>query len=125
MINDIRVYNYYDDEPLITRESQMKDYLDKKFSSIKVDVDLSEVNEKLDKIDGSSDEIISEIRESKSEIIEEIKDSRPCLCHLATKEDICHAKCEIIGKVEHSKREIIHEIDEKMYDLNELIKEKQ
>lgn len=115
-MNDIRVYNYYDDEPLITRQTQAKNYFDKKFANIKVDVDvdLSGVNKKLDNID-------SHISDSTNEIIDAIEDSKPCLCHLATKEDVCKAKCAIIHKIEESKEEVIEDIDEKFYDLNNLI----
>ena len=30
-MNDIRMYNYYDDEPLVTRQTQAKNYFDKKW----------------------------------------------------------------------------------------------
>lgn len=113
-MNDIRMYNYYDDEPLVTRQTQAKNYFDKKFANIKVDADLGEINAKLDSID-------THISDSTNEIVEAIEDSKPCLCHLATKEDVCHAKFEILNKIESSKEEIITDIDEKFVDLNELI----
>ena len=108
MRNDIRVYNYYDDEPLITRNSQIESYLDKKFDNIHAKVDISEISEKID--------------DSTSLIIDTIEESKPCLCHLATKEDVCAAKCAVIKKIESSKEEIIKDIDEKFVDLNEIIK---
>lgn len=122
-MNDIRIYNYYDDEPLITRQTQAKDYFDKKFANIKVDVDvdLSGVNKKLDNILDTTTAVDTHISDSTNEIIEAIEESKPCLCHLATKEDVCHAKCEIIHKIETSKEEIINDIDEKFVDLNDLI----
>ena len=113
-MNDIRIYNYYNEEPLVTRQTQAKNYFDKKFANIKVDADLSGVNEKLDNID-------THISTSTNEIIEKIEDSKPCLCHLATKDDVCNAKCEIIHKIESSKEEIINDIDDKFVDLNDLI----
>lgn len=122
-MNDIRMYNYYDDEPLVTRQTQAKDYFDKKFANIKVDVDvdLSGVNKKLDNILDTTTAVDTHISDSTNEIIEAIEESKPCLCHLATKEDVCHAKCEILNKIESSKEEIITDIDEKFVDLNELI----
>ena len=122
-MNDIRIYNYYNDEPLITRQTQAKDYFDKKFANIKVDVDvdLSGVNNKLDNILDTTTAVDTHISDSTNEIIEAIEESKPCLCHLATKEDVCHAKCEIIRKIESSKEEIITDIDEKFVDLNDLI----
>lgn len=122
-MNDIRIYNYYNDEPLITRQTQAKDYFDKKFANIKVDVDvdLSGVNKKLDNILDTTTAVDTHISDSTNEIIETIEESKPCLCHLATKEDVCHAKCEIIHKIESSKEEIINDIDEKFVDLNDLI----
>lgn len=115
-MNDIRVYNYYDNEPLITRQTQYKNYFDKKIANINVDVDvdLSGVDKKLDNID-------LHISGSTNEIIDVIEDSKPCLCHLATKEDVCKAKYDIIHKIEKTKEEIIEDIDEKFYDLNNLI----
>lgn len=122
-MNDIRIYNYYNDEPLITRQTQAKDYFDKKFANIKVDVDvdLSGVNKKLDNILDTTTAVDTHISDSTNEIIETIEESKPCLCHLATKEDVCHAKCEIIHKIESSKEEIINDINEKFVDLNDLI----
>lgn len=108
-MNDIRIYNYHDESPLVTRETQAKDYFDKKFANIKVDVDVD-----LSGID-------KHISDSTCEIIEKIEDSKPCLCHLATKEDVCRAKCEIINKIDSNKEEIINDIDEKFVDLNEII----
>lgn len=135
MRNDIRIYNYYDDEPLITRMSQAKTYIDEKFANIHVDIDLTKIDEKLEVIKEEIDDIdlknisdkITEVGEkvedAKEEIIDKIDESKPCLCHLATKEDVCQAKCAIIKKVEESKDKIIEEIDEKFVDLNELIKQ--
>lgn len=122
-MNDIRIYNYYDDEPLITRQTQAKDYFDKKFANIKVDVDvdLSGVNKKLDNILDTTTAVDAHISDSTNEIIGAIEESKPCLCKLATKEDVCHTKCEIINKIESSKEEIIKDIDEKFVDLNDLI----
>lgn len=141
MYSDIREYNYYDNGRLITRVSQVEEYLDKKFADIHVDVDLSEIEEKIDNstnlinenISASVDNITEDISEASNDIKEaisesenniknsmtdsvtEIKDAieaaKPCLCNLATKEDVCKAKCAIIK-----------EIDEKFVDLNELVK---
>lgn len=142
MNNDIRTYNYCDESPLISRIRQIKKYLDKKFSDIKVDVDFTDVEQKItdstseiketintsssdikDTITESTDgikETISEstaelketINTSTSDIKEAIEDAKPCFCNLATKEDVTEAK-----------NEIIKEIDEKFVDLNELIKQ--
>lgn len=142
MNNDIRTYNFCDDSPLISRTTQVKEYLDKKFSDIKVDVDFTDVEQKItdstseikETIDTSSSDIKNTITESTdgikesitenttelketintstSEIKEAIEDAKPCLCNLATKDDVTEAK-----------KEIIKEIDEKFVDLNELIKQ--
>lgn len=104
MINDIRVYNYYDESPLINRTTQVKEYLDKKLSNVKAKVDFTEVEEKIA-------DVKETIYDSTSDIKETIEDAKPCLCHLATKEDVCKAKCAIIK-----------EIDEKFVDLNDLVK---
>lgn len=104
MINDIRVYNYYDESPLINRTTQVKEYLDKKLSNVKAKIDFTEVEEKIA-------DVKETIYDSTSDIKEAIEDAKPCLCHLATKEDVCKAKCAIIK-----------EIDEKFVDLNDLVK---
>lgn len=119
MFDDLRSYNYYNDEPLITKMSQAKEYFDSKFSNIHVEADLTEISKEIKE---SKDEIAQEIKVSKSEIIDAIDDSKPCLCHLATKEDVCKAKCQILGKIEESKNEINTHIDEKFVNLNDLIK---
>lgn len=138
MHNDIRVYNYDDNEPLITRMAQIKSYLDKKFAESQTKVDFSEVHEHLNQVDEdvkaihfdvdlsevnqniekAKNEVISNTESCKEEIIEKIEDSKPCLCKLATKEDVCH----IITHIENSKKEIIEEIDEKFVNLNDLVK---
>lgn len=137
MLNDIRVYNYDSNEPLISRMAQAKEYFDNKFANIHMEIDLSGVEGKIDtvnnditainqKIDNSTEEIKEAINNaadnSTSEIIDAIEGSKPCLCHLATKEDVCKAKCAIISKIEEDKDLIIKEIDDKFVDLNELIK---
>lgn len=123
MLNDIRVYNYDSNEPLISRMAQAKEYFDNKFANIHMEIDLSGVE---GKIDNSTEEIKEAINNaadnSTSEIIDAIEESKPCLCHLATKEDVCKAKCAIISKIEEDKDLIIKEIDDKFVDLNELIK---
>lgn len=123
MLNDIRVYNYDSNEPLISRMTQAKEYFDNKFANIHMKIDLSGVE---GKIDNSTEEIKEAINNaadnSTSEIIDAIEESKPCLCHLATKEDVCKAKCAIISKIEEDKDLIIKEIDDKFVDLNELIK---
>lgn len=115
MINDIRIYNYHDDSPLINRTTQVKEYLDKKLSNVQAKVDFTEVEEKISDVketmNGNFAEVKEAISESTSDIKDAIEDAKPCLCHLATKEDVCKAKCEIIK-----------EIDEKFVDLNELVK---
>lgn len=114
MINDIRVYNYDENGLLIGRTSQIEEYLDKKFSSIEVDVDLSKVERKLCNIDCN-------ITHSTEHILDAIEESKPCLCHLATKEDLKQAKCNIIQEIKESEQTIIKEIDEKFVNLNDLI----
>lgn len=115
MINDIRIYNYHDDSPLINRTTQVKEYLDKKLSNVQVSVDFTEVEEKIsdvkESMDGKFTEVKETIYDSTNDIKEAIEDAKPCLCNLATKEDVCKAKCAIIK-----------EIDEKFVDLNELVK---
>lgn len=107
-MNDIRVYNYYDNDRLISRMQQAKEYFDEKFGNIHCDVDLSEVDNRIDT--------------STNKVLTAIEDSKPCLCELATKEDICRAKYKILDKIDKSEKKIIEEIDEKFVDLNELIK---
>lgn len=126
MINDIRIYNYHDDSPLINRTTQVKEYLDKKLSNVQVNVDFTEVEEKISDVKETMDGKLTEVKEtmvadftevkdvisdSTNDIKEAIEDAKPCLCNLATKEDVCKAKCAIIK-----------EIDEKFVDLNELVK---
>lgn len=110
-MSDLRRYDYFDNEPLITTTTQIKDYLDGKFSNIKVEVS----DEKLDNI-------IDNINSAKSEIIYTVEESKPCLCNLATKKDVCEAKCAILKKISSSEENIIKEIDENFVDLNEVIK---
>lgn len=107
MREDIRLYNYNDGQPLVSRMEQARKYFDEKFSNVHADVDMNKFNEKADEV--------------KSEIIEAIDDAKPCLCNLATKEDICKARCSIINEIDDSKETIIKEIDEKFGDLNEMI----
>ena len=67
MLNDIRVYNYHDNEPLITRMEQAKKYFDDKFANIHTDVDLTEVENKIDTVNTNivnGNEIIKEIRKT-------------------------------------------------------------
>ena len=93
MLNDIRIYNYNDNEPLITRMEQAKKYFDDKFANIHADVDLTEVENKIDTVNtnivNGNEEVKGVINDSKEEIIEAIESSKPCLCNLATKKDIC------------------------------------
>lgn len=108
--NDIRRYDYHDDEPLITRMTQAKEYFENKFANIKVKtvVDFTEVEDKIDS--------------STAEIKDAIEDAKPCLCNLATKQDVCRAKCEIIHHIHEDKEEIVTEFNEKFYNLNEIVK---
>ena len=126
MLNDIWIYNYNDNEPLITRMEQAKKYFDDKFANIHADVDLTEVENKIDTVNtnivNGNEEIKGVINDSMEEIIEAIESSKPCLCNLATKKDICEAKCAIINKIDEDKDLIIQHVDEKFVDLNELIK---
>ena len=126
MLNDIRIYNYNDNEPLITRMEQAKKYFDDKFANIHADVDLTEVENKIDTVNtnivNGNEEIKGVINDSKEEIIEAIESSKPWLCNLATKKDICEAKSAIINKIDEDKDLIIQHVDEKFVDLNELIK---
>ena len=129
MLNDIRVYNYHDNEPLITRMEQAKKYFDDKFANIHTDVDLTEVENKIDAVNtnivNGNEEIKGVIMDSKEEIMDAIESSKPCLCNLATKKDICEAKCAIISKIDEDKDLIIQHVDEKFVDLNELIKQEE
>lgn len=142
MLDDLRIYNYHDNEPLITRETQAKNYLDEKFANIKFENDDSniiktikeskeEIIEEVKNIDtdvdlsGVTDTINNAVADAKSDIIEAIEDAKPCLCNVATKEDVCKAKCAIIKHVTSSKEEIIKDVDDNFYDLNELIKNKE
>ena len=70
MLNDIRVYNYHDNEPLITRMTQAKKYFDDKFANIHADVDLTEVE---NKIDEDKDLIIQHVDEKFVDLNELIK----------------------------------------------------
>ena len=77
MLNDIRVYNYHDNEPLITRMTQAKKYFDDKFANIHADVDLTEVENKIDTVNtnvvNGNEEVKGVIIDSKEEIIEAMK----------------------------------------------------
>ena len=123
MTDDIRIYNYLEDGSLISQGQQAKKYFDEKFANIHVDVDvdISEIDESLDNITKAINNVPNavneKIQDAKSDIIEAIEDSKPCLCHLATKEDVCKAKCEVINKITEAKEDI----DETFFDLNEQI----
>lgn len=116
MVNDIRIYNYYDDGPMVNRTTQIKEYLEKQLSNVEAKVDFTEVEKKIadvkETVTTSTTDIKEAITDSTIDIKEAIEDAKPCLCHLATKDDVTKAKTEIIDK-----------IDEKFVDLNELIKQ--
>lgn len=136
MRNDIRMYGYKDDAPLISRIEQAKEYFDDKFANIIANVDLTEIETKIAEstsavqssmsqseksiIDNISS-INTSIDDAKSEIIEAVEDSKPCLCNIATKDDIKQSKTDIINEIDNSKDLIIKEIDDKFVNLNELV----
>lgn len=136
MRNDIRMYGYKDDAPLISRIEQAKEYFDDKFANIIANVDLTEIETKIaestsavqSSISQSEESIIDNISsintsidDAKSEIIEAVEDSKPCLCNIATKDDIKQSKTDIINEIDNSKDLIIKEIDDKFVNLNELV----
>lgn len=147
MLDDIRMYNYNESGRLITKMEQAKEYLDSKFAGVG-DVDFTDVNQSISKLgetittdietkieDAMSDvsqsitnlsesittDIDAKIDDAKSDIIEAFEDSKPCLCNLATKQDVCKAKSEIIGKITEADSDIKAYIDEKFVDINEQV----
>lgn len=140
MRNDYRTYNYYDNEPLVPRVTQIQEYLDKKLGNIHIEFDTKDITDKIDKVDKDVTDTIStissaistvtediknsvkdEISDAKGEIIDAIDEASPCLCNLATKQDVTNAKTDIIKQIETSETNIKTEIEEKFSDLNEIV----
>lgn len=56
---------------------------------------IDSIKENVNSVKDSVESTKENIDSSKEEIIEAIKDNKPCLCNVATKEDIKHAICHI------------------------------
>ena len=92
-----RPYEYDYDTSYVGRTGVMENYFDRKFSSISIDKDEiretieESVHDSLGDIDCKFCSVHNHIEHAKNEII----DSQPCMCHLATKEDIANAVNQI------------------------------
>lgn len=134
-------YDYNSDVGIVTRDEQIKEYLDKKFSSIDVDVnvDMSSVEEKIekssqdtiDKIESSTQSTIEKlehglgktnchIERAKNEIINNSSCCNPCQTNTITKDDITNAINEINSHTDDKFNEI--DFEKQFSDLNEQIK---
>lgn len=123
---DYKRYGYGDDTPIINKDAQWKEYFDSKFGGINntEDIDIAIKNS----IDASMEHIHSDIcrincnvNHSKCEIIDEIHNIQtPCLCNVATKEDIQNAVKEINSFTE-AKFESFEDLNQMVREINEKI----
>lgn len=127
-----RAYGFREDNTLISRMEQFEDYMDKKFSGIVVDnsgIDEvvkesveEAVRESLANIDCKFGSVHKHIDCAEQNIIKSVEDNSKeiCTCHMATKEDICHA----VNRINHHIDEKFDEVDflKQFSDLNEEIR---
>ena len=127
--NEYKEYGYNDKVPLIDKCSQMYDYLEQKFNSIgHIDTDVIEntitntIENSLGDINCKFCTVNKNINRAKKEIIEEVQEIKtPCLCHLATKEDVRQAVKDINEHTDEKFNEI--NFIEKFSDLNQQVRE--
>lgn len=115
-------YDYNSDVGIVTRDEQIKEYLDKKFSSIDVDVnvDMSGVEEKIEKLEHGLGKTNCHIECAKNEIINNSSCCSPCQTNTITKDDITNAINEINSHTDDKFNEI--DFEKQFSDLNEQIK---
>ena len=121
-----RRYVYKSDVGLIGRAEQIKEYLDEKFSNVSVDTDLIEttientINTSIDKVNCGICGINNHIECAKNEIINNMGTCKPCVCNLATKEDVQNAVKEVNAHTDEKFDEV--DFIKQFSDLNEQIK---
>lgn len=123
-------YDYNSDVGIVTRDEQIKEYLDKKFSSIDVDVnvDMSGVEDKIEsstqttieKLEHGLGKTNCHIERAKNEIINNSSCCSPCQTNTITKDDITNAINEINSHTDDKFNEI--DFEKQFSDLNEQIK---
>lgn len=123
-----RAYGFREDNRLISRMTQFEEYMDEKFANITVDdsnienVVKESVENSLSGIECEFKKVHGHIDCAENHIIDAIEKNsdKVCTCHLATKEDICHAVCDINRHVD----EKFDEVDflKQFSDLNEEIR---
>lgn len=121
MPHTYRPYDYTSgDIPLITRMEQFKEILS---GEITVDVDKTTikeaVSEGLGDINCQFCSVHNHIDRAKEKIIDKIEENKPCMCNLATKEDVANA----VTKINKHTDEKFDEIDflSQFENLNEKV----
>ena len=127
MKQDYKRYNYRDNVGLVTGLEQFEDYLNGKLSNITVDTDIIEesvkkgMDDSISKIEDGLDKVNENIENAKNEIIENENCHHPCICNLATKQDIQCAVRTINNHTDEKFDSI--DFQKQFSDLNEQIKE--
>ena len=143
-----KIYDYNEENTLITRTDQIKEYLDERLKHIDIDIDEDEITESiketieqvidetlketieeniketieesLSNVDVHFNQINQQITNMANEIIENIEEQKDILDNVATKEDVVEAT----NKINTHTTNVFNEIDfnTKFSDLNEQIK---
>lgn len=129
--NEYKEYGFNDKVPLIDKCSQMYNYFESKFNGIgSVDTQLIETTIE-NTIDNSMNEVNCKlcginrhIEDAKQEIIEEVHNidiETPCMCNIATKDDIRKAVEDINTHTDEKFKEI--DFEKEFGDLNQQVLE--
>lgn len=149
MKHNYKVYNYCEDNKLITRTEQIKNHIDEKFKHLDIDIDDDVIKDTIkDSIDNAigesfQDTIENNIKETiteslgcvdkhlhhinchiecaKNTIVDKIEEHNHCLFNVATKDDIEKAVDLVNTHTNRKFKEI--DFEKKFSDLNEQIKE--
>lgn len=105
MNKDLRYYGFNENTQVISQAEQLGRMLSGKVGPSDGDGSISQT-----------------IKESTNKIVGAIEGSNCGCCKTVTKEDLCKAKSNIINAIEGNKRDIIKEIDDKLVDLNKIVK---
>lgn len=148
MNKSYKIYDYVEDNTLITRTEQIKDYLDERLKMIDLEIDEEEitesvkvainsvidetlkesletniketVTESLSTVNEQFSQVNKQIDDVKTDVINKVEEQKEILNTLATKEDVIEATNKINDHTTNSFSEI--DFNAKFSDLNEQIK---
>lgn len=149
MKKNYKVYNFYEDNTLITRTEQIKSHIDDKFKNVEIDIDDDMIKdtikdsienaignsfqetiesgikdtiiESLNGVEDGMEHINDHIETAKTEIIDKLDEHNHCLCNVASKEDIEGAVEQVNAYTARKFKEA--DLETKFSDLNEQIKQ--